>query len=103
MLLRAVLPPPNMLFVELRWTDWNPPMLARLSPEEERWKMGWLGRPGARDMRDPEVERAWFAVLGAPNALAFCIFEMDWERFMADMGMGIAETLCATPSGYEDS
>ena len=34
------------------------PMSARLLPEEERWNTGWLGLPGASDMRDPETERA---------------------------------------------
>lgn len=47
---------PKTLLVELRWTDWNPS--ARFVPDEERWKMGWLGRPGASDMRDPDCERA---------------------------------------------
>ena len=35
------------------------PISARLLPEEERWKMGWFGRPGASDILEPEVERAW--------------------------------------------
>jgi len=52
----------NMLAVELRWTEAKP-RSARLLPDDERWNIGWLGRPGARDMREPEVERAWLLVL----------------------------------------
>lgn len=33
------------------------PISARLPPEDDRWKFGWDGRPGASDMRDPDVER----------------------------------------------
>jgi hypothetical protein len=25
-----------------------------LVPEDERWKMGWLGRPGASDILEPD-------------------------------------------------
>lgn len=35
------------------------PASAKLLPDAERWKVGCCRRPGARDMRDPEVERAW--------------------------------------------
>lgn len=38
------------------------PIPAKLSPEEDRWNMGCAGRPGASDILDPEVERAWFVV-----------------------------------------
>lgn len=51
--------------------------------------MGWLGRPGASDIREPDCDRAWFAVKGAP---ACCIPLMELERFMADEGMGIDVT-----------
>jgi hypothetical protein len=55
--------------------------------------MGWLGRPGASDMREPDCERAWFA----PNwPGGCCMFEIELERFMADEGMGIAEMLLFT-------
>lgn len=40
-----------------RWTVEKPPIAARLSPEELRWNMGWAGRPGASDIREPEVDR----------------------------------------------
>jgi hypothetical protein len=43
---------PKTLLVELRCTDWKPS--ARLVPEDERWKMGWLGRPGASDILEPD-------------------------------------------------
>src|ERR1051326_8654917 len=39
-------PPPMALFAA------SP---ARFVPDDERWKMGWLGRPGASDMREPDV------------------------------------------------
>lgn len=44
-----------------RWTV-EKPMAAKLSPDEDLWNMGWDGRPGASDIRDPEVDRAWFDV-----------------------------------------
>jgi hypothetical protein len=49
---------PKTLLVELRCTDWKPS--ARFVPDDERWKSGWLGRPGARDILEPDCERAWF-------------------------------------------
>lgn len=56
--------------------------------EEDRWKTGWDGLPGARDMRDPDVVRTWLVVLG------ICWrFEVDVDRFIAEAGMGMAETL----------
>lgn len=63
-------------------------MSARLPPEDERWKIGCDGRPGASDMRDPDVERAWFAVPGAWEKLFW-----EEDRFMAEAGIGMAETL----------
>lgn len=45
--------------------------------------MGWFGRPGARDMREPDCERAWFG----------WALKLILERFMAEEGMGIAEIL----------
>lgn len=68
-------------------------MSARLLPEDERWKTGWLGRPGARDMREPEVERAWLEVNRLPVC---CMLDMEFERFIAEVGIGIAEALCVT-------
>jgi hypothetical protein len=50
--------------------------------------MGCEGRPGASDIRDPEVERAWLVVAGA---LPSWWFELD--RFIAEAGIGIAEAL----------
>lgn len=42
-------------------------------------------------MRDPEVERAWLVVLGGcPNC------EVEFDRFMAEAGIGMAETLWET-------
>lgn len=52
--------------------------------------MGWLGRPGASDMRDPDCERAWF---GGNCNEACCMLEMELVRFIADDGMGIADEL----------
>ena len=63
-------------------------MSAKLPPEEERWKTGCAGLFGASDMREPEVVRMWLVVCGAWRL--FC----DVERFMAEAGMGMAETLC---------
>ena len=63
------------------------PKLARLSPDDERWKTGCDGRPGASDMREPDVVRTWLVVCGA------CRFWFDVDRFMAEAGMGMAETL----------
>lgn len=40
--------------VLFRCTDAMP---AKFSPEDDRWKMGWFGRPGASDILEPEVER----------------------------------------------
>lgn len=48
--------------------------------------MGWLGRPGASDILEPDWDRAWFAAKGAP---ACCMPLMELVRFMADEGMGI--------------
>lgn len=57
-------------------------------PEEERVKSGWLGRPGASDMRPPDCERAWL-----PNCELCCIWCTELERFIADEGIGIAEEM----------
>lgn len=64
------------------------PISARLPAEEERWKLGCWGLPGASDMRDPDVERMCCAVWGAWPKW-FC----DVERFMAEAGIGIADAL----------
>ncbi len=57
------------------------PASARLVPEEERWKSGWLGRVMgmASDCRDPDMDRAWLL----PAA--------ELERFMAEGGWGMFE------------
>lgn len=82
---------PNALLVEFRCTDWNPS--ARFVPEEERWKSGWLGRPGARDILDPDCERAWF---GGNWWEACCMFTTEPVRFIAEEGIGIAVMLFCT-------
>ena len=43
--------------------------------------MGWLGRGGASDARDPEMERTWPVVNGA-------LFDPDseFDRFIAEAG-----------------
>lgn len=69
----------------MRLTD-DMPASARFVPEEDRWKRGWFGRGGARDARDPEMERTWLAVKGA-------LFtpDIELERFMVEAGCGILE------------
>jgi hypothetical protein len=53
--------------------------------------MGCEGRPGASDIREPEVDRAWFVVCGAaPNC------DVEFERFIAEAGIGIAVALWET-------
>jgi hypothetical protein len=52
--------------------------------------MGWLGRPGASDMREPDCERAW---LGGNWDGACCMPLTELVRFMAEAGMGIADML----------
>ena len=49
--------------------------------------MGWFGRGGAREARDPEMERTWLAVKGAAPFAP----EDDLERFNAEAGCGILE------------
>ena len=41
------------------------PMSGKFVPELDLWKIGWFGRPGARDILGPETDRAWFVVYGA--------------------------------------
>lgn len=69
-----------------RWTV-EKPMSARLLPDDDRWKTGCAGLFGASDIREPEVVRTWLVVCGA--------WRLDWEveRFMAEAGIGMAETL----------
>lgn len=55
--------------------------------------MGWLGRPGARDMREPDCERAWFGANCDPPG---CMLGMELWRFMAEEGIGIAVELLVT-------
>ena len=88
-LLRPLLAPPKALLVEFRWTDWKPSL--RFVPEEERWKSGWLGRPGASDILLPLCDRAWFG-----GNCGCCMLCTELERFIADAGMGIAEMLLLT-------
>jgi len=71
------------------------PISARLPPDDDLWKTGCDGLPGASDMREPDVVRMWLVVCGAWR------FDWDVDRFIADAGMGIAETLFETaPSVY---
>ena len=61
------------------------PRSARLVPEEDRWKTGWLGRDAARECLDPDSDRAWPVENGAPWPAA------ELDRFIADGGCGRAE------------
>ncbi len=63
------------------------PRSARFVPDEERWKMGWLGRESARECLDPDIDRAWWLV--EKGALPWPAAEFD--LFIADGGCGIAE------------
>jgi hypothetical protein len=63
------------------------PISARVVPDEDRWKMGCAGLLGLSDMRDPETVRTCVVVCGA------CRFDCEVERFMAEAGIGIADTL----------
>jgi hypothetical protein len=63
----------------------------RFVPEEERWKSGWLGRPGASDILLPLCDRAWFG-----GNWGCCMLWTELERFMAEEGIGIAELLLFT-------
>jgi hypothetical protein len=58
---------------------------ARFVPDEERAKTGCAGRPGARDILE---DCAWTAVYGACGCAEF-----EFDRFMADIGIGMADTL----------
>ena len=83
------MPLPNRLEEELRWTvDGRPPKSGRLFPEDERVNEGCGGRPGASDIRDDDMERAWLMVWGAWFSL---MLEMELERLRAEAGWGIAE------------
>lgn len=53
--------------------------------------MGWFGLLGASDMREPDAERTW--VLGAP----FWRLWIEFERFIAEAGIGIADILALIP------
>jgi hypothetical protein len=64
------------------------PIFAKLSPDDDRWNTGCAGLPGASDMRDPDVVRTWFVVFGTCGRL-----DCELDRFIADAGIGIAETL----------
>jgi hypothetical protein len=43
------------LWKEDRLTE-DRPISARLVPDEERWKMGWLGRDMASDCLEPDMD-----------------------------------------------
>jgi len=73
----------NMFAVDVRWTVENG-ISARFVREEECAKTGCAGRAGARDT----LEEACIAV---NVACAFC--DDEFVLFMADAGMGIADTL----------
>jgi len=73
----------NIFVVEVRWTV-EKGISARLVPEEERANTGCAGRPGARDIR----EDACVAVNGA-----CAVWDDEIVLFMAEAGMGIADTL----------
>ena len=53
--------------------------------------MGWFGLPGASDMREPDVERT--CVFGPPGWRLW----IEFERFIADVGIGIADILALIP------
>ena len=61
--------------------------------EDDRVKIGCAGLegppPGAKDMRDPECERV--CVNWLPAWLLACRLDWEVERFMADMGIGMAD------------
>ena len=88
--LRALCSPPNTP-ADGRWTKAGRTLSYRFAPDEERWKTGWFGLPGASDMREPDAERTW--VLGAP-AWRLCT---EFERFIAEVGIGIADILALIP------
>lgn len=86
---KLFLPPvPVMKFAVLCRCTVENPISARLPAEEDRWKFGCEGLPGASDIRDPDVERMCCPVGGACPKW-FC----DVERFMAEAGIGIADAL----------
>ena len=63
------------------------PISAKLLPEDERWNIGWFGRGGSKEARDPDIERTWLTVKGAVPLVP----EDDLERFNAEAGCGILE------------
>lgn len=86
---KLFLPPvPVMKFAVLCRCTVEKPISAKLPAEDDRWKLGCEGLPGASDMRDPDVERICCPVGGACPKW-FC----DVERFMAEAGIGIADAL----------
>ena len=56
------------------------PRSAKFAPDDDRWNRGWFGRGGARDCRDPDIDRAWLAVKGA------LLPEIELDRFIAEAG-----------------
>lgn len=70
----------------MRFTE-DIPISAKLFPDDDRWNRGWFGLGGARDARDPDIERTWLAVNGA---LPFAP-EIELERFIAEAGCGMFE------------
>lgn len=64
------------------------PISAKFVPEDDRWNSGWLGRGGASDARDPDIDRTWLVVKGA-----LLTPEIEFDRFIADAGCGILVVL----------
>lgn len=86
---------PNKFEEELLWTVDGRAASPRLLPEDDLPKDGCGGRPGASDIRDEDMERPWFVVCGA--WLSF-MFDMEFDRFNAEAGCGIAELKLRPPS-----
>lgn len=63
-------------------------MSARLPPEDERVNSGCGGLDIARDCLDPEMVREWLEEYGPAPPI-----EVEWERFIADAGWGMAVEL----------
>ncbi len=84
---------PAVFWKDALLTD-ESPMSARLVPDDERWKMGWLGRDSASVCLDPDMDRAWLVENGAPWPAAELLL------FIADGGCGRAELKVTLPRVY---
>lgn len=88
---------PGLFWKEARLTEEYPRSGRLAPPDEEREKMGWLGRPRARECLDPDTDRTWppppppLLYAGPP----FPLVELD--RFMADWGCGREELVPMPP------